>query len=366
MIYNLKTDKENIIRDISKLDKYGSILNFIKTGESKIVYDNILILVDIHYKTCFFIKNNIIYSRFIGEYNNTISKTLKSKIFNETEIAGVILPQKITKNKNAFDILINADLDNSGQVNSLLEIFNRDNYPTLSFSCLCKFYKDDLHVAVNNIANNKLKILDFNSDIVKNLTDSQKKILSDYQKSNIKDKIFPLKPPNPGFTLINGYKWHCPATVLLKENNQTGMFILFGQDENTYFGVELKGRPKTVNEAFQDLMPVEIRNKKGIKRQGEWFAVPVKEKDFPEIQDFVTFIDNYGGLAFALHRDFEKQSLHILSADYGGVTKNGQVFAKGNIILAHSNDEHEALHVKGLYTFVKNTAKRSFSEQGVD
>lgn len=364
MIYNLKTDKESIISNIQKLYEYGSIFKFIKNGKNKIIHDNIIILVD--YTNCYFIKNNIIYGKYIDKYENTIQKSLKSKVFHQDEIVGIILPQKITKNKNAFDILINADLDDRGYINNLLQIFKSTNYPTLSFNCLSKFYKNNILTALNNIINNRLKIIDYNPDIVKNLTDNQKKILSDYQKSKLKDKVLQLKPPNPGFTLINDSEWHCPATVLLKESKQNGMHILFGQDEETYFGVELKGKPKTVNEAFQDLIPIEIRNKKGVERQGEWFVVPVKEKDFPKINNFASFIDDQGGLALALHRDSENQSLHILSASYGGVTKEGKIFAKGNISLSHSNDDHEEIYIQGMYTFVKNTAKRSFSEKGVD
>jgi hypothetical protein len=61
--------------------------------------------------------------------------------------------------------------------------------------------------------------------------------------------------------------------------------MLFGMDEDSYFGVKLADNPNTVNEAFKSLMPKEVCNKKHWKRQGEWFALPIDVEKLPKITE---------------------------------------------------------------------------------
>lgn len=174
------------------------------------------------------------------------------------------------------------------------------------------------------------------------------------------------KPKEKGFTKIKTWddqsNWHRASTILLRYKNESW---LVGQDEGTYFGVVLADHPQTISAAFESLIPKELRKKKDIQRQGEWFLVPVKEQKVPVVE-FVTGAENT-----LLPKTEADSNSHSLVADKiricgqhceKGLTP-GQVFACNGGIY---HNEHEKVDYSGWVTFVRNTALRSVSQEGVD
>lgn len=214
--------------------------------------------------------------------------------------------------------------------------------PSISFNCLGELLGrgSDGRMAMTK---GRIVVLDFLPDERRELTPKQKRMTNTERRK--------LQSPTAGFVLV-GQSWHRSATVLVK-NAKTETRFLLGSDEGQYFGVELKGQPNTVDEAFLDLTP-EAARVAGTKRQGEWYAVPVEEAEVPEsvgvIEDMV------------LKKDDPESNNHNLSA-YVIRIGNGVVFAK-NWELQHS--QHVTLTAKGWVKFLRNTAVRSVSEEGVD
>jgi len=141
--------------------------------------------------------------------------------------------------------------------------------------------------------------------------------------------------------------------------------MLLGMDEDSYFGVELKDNPKTVQAAYNSLIPKLCRGVDGVKRQGEWFAKPEKASDIPDITECCITIDDTNGDCIALNRDNKDSAKHYLFCDEARV-KDNTIYAY-NPTLSHENEEHADLDLDNRwYTFHRNTAVRSFSVQGVD
>lgn len=243
-------------------------------------------------------------------------------------------------------VVCNADLgpERGGQ-NDLIEYDKGDcgNAPSISFRCLGRLLAGNVH-------GKELRV-DYGSEALV----EGKVVILDFEP----DQRLPLKagkkvggkwvPPSAGFTKI-GPTWHRPAIVLLREKNK---HFLMGQDDSQYFGVQLKGRPFTVADAFADLIPEEARVG-GVERQGEWFMVPVDEKNIPEP---FGEIDGY----VILPRE-RMSNEHKLSG--------AELRIRDNVIFARSptleHDEHGALHGSGWFKFIKNTAVLSVSVEGVD
>ena len=148
---------------------------------------------------------------------------------------------------------------------------------TISFLCLSRFIDDAAPLKLAEMMHSgKIKLLDFTADETRSAADDDKKKFEEKK---------PLSPPELGFTYLSvGNMWHRAATVLLRYGR---MRIILGQDEGTYFGCELKGTPNTVKEAFRSLIPEHIRKVRGVRRQGEWFVVPVAAKNVPVVTECV-------------------------------------------------------------------------------
>jgi len=171
-------------------------------------------------------------------------------------------------------------------------------------------------------------------------------------------------PAPTGFTWVDG-RWHRPSTVLvLVDTGKRKFHALIGQDDDQYFGVELAGKPKTVTEAYRDLMPPDVQKAKFVYRQGEWFFIPVKKQDFPK-EPYA--VDDSSKLI--LPREDEQSNPHWLQ--YGArLDKDGnmwfyQPYKGTREVVFH--DQHQALRVpQGYYRVYRNTAVRSVSVEGVD
>jgi len=278
----------------------------------------------------------------------------------------------------AFPLLLNGDeeygIKPASSLHGDVEL-DKFNFPTLSLQCLGRLvysrWENDWAKQATNysklckaLSDGVVEVVDYTPDRSQELTEAEKKLRT-------KDK---LVPPS-GFTLIlqsGRYVFHQSATVVVRDNDyETPVYFLLGQDEETYFGCELTGKPQTVQEAFDDLVPDEAKVP-GTLRQGEWFAVPVKTKDVPKEEDCFAFFDDSSGswnrdgdFNLFLPRQDPLSNKHYVGASGEGRISPEGVFAKGATL---RHDEHEDLggDINTWYTFYRNTAVRSVSVGGVD
>lgn len=268
-------------------------------------------------------------------------------------------------------LILNGDASDLGDVNGLIEscgqflfIKNRKyKAATTSFACIGRLLFSDTEDFFDE--KNINKVIDW---IPKSILDyTQDK----YKKSQKDDEKLPLGRSRGGATLIysdfilnkNSRVWHSPSTLLLKHK---GKRYLIGQDEETFFGCELKGKPNTVKEAYEDLKPDIVKKKKKYKRQGEWFVYTVSKHEVPSVDNCAALFGkeyNTGG-GITLPLDDPNSNCHIVFADDGRISKKGDIYAFEPRI---EHPEHDILTMpRGWYTFVKNTAIRNISQEGVD
>lgn len=245
--------------------------------------------------------------------------------------------------------------------NELIVNGNLEDQPTTSFQCLAQLMGGN---AADRLADGKILLLDFTPDTTIDFTVEQKKQWREWEDTG----ELPLKRPKTpahltGFTAVgdgNKRHWHRSGTCLFKYKGNT---YLTGQDEGTYFGVELAGNPKTIKDAFVDLIPKAIRGKP-FQRQGEWFVIAVADKQVPNMYSLdivATHSDNYS-TNIALQRE-EGGNEHTVSASSILLTRSGKLFARDGEL---RHREHGSVKWSGWATFVKSTAKRSVSVEGVD
>lgn len=250
--------------------------------------------------------------------------------------------------------------------------------PVLSLACLAQFFpgkrgKLRYETLYQRLASNQLRIVDYTPDEMKPLTPAQKKVYAkvrrrkNYGSANFESQLLQeIKSPALGFTLIqpNSKKevcWHRASTVLIWDNVK-GQTILMGRDDDTYFGCQLPKYAESIADAYHVLTPKEVIGKKGVKRQGEWFMLPVDKKKVPEEADCVlSFYSDDEDVSLPLQKPGGNR--HFVHTYDGRVGKDGTVYAE-DVSLCH--EEHEEVYVKGWCTFHRNTAVRSFSQEGVD
>ncbi len=281
--------------------------------------------------------------------------------------------------------ILNAD---TGDFENLCGIKQFQNYPQISFSCVAKLFdktlrdKDQinmLHVKKHIHKLNILQLVDYNCEQIKQLTDADRKLINRKKHNNIIAQA--------GYSLIlreNRYIFHQAPTVVFKIHignyryilqnqleldkyiSQQDLFIIFGQDEGTYFvsafipDIQIT----SVADAFVALIPTEIRNRKDIRRQGEWFIVPVEEHEVPTIQESMCLANN-----IKLPIVNKNSNFHSINSDSYDCQEiiisreNNKIYAK-NAYLEH--DEHATVEIKDWATFMHNTEVFSFSMHGVD
>lgn len=225
--------------------------------------------------------------------------------------------------------------------------------PSVSFACISRLFsgvdtRRKYKEAIGKIGSGKVLVLDFRPD---------SRIRLSMKETRAARHGMKLRPPAPGYTML-GHEWHRPSTVLLGDV-KTGICYLLGQDENQYFGVQLAGKVKTVDEAMIDLQPPEIRGKK-FQRQGEWFIVPVKNE--PRIPKALGNIE-IAGEKLILKRESPQSNPHHIIANDVRFTASGEVYTQD---LDMEHDQHDTVSQSGWAKIVRNTAVRSVSEDGVD
>lgn len=358
-------EAQNILRSwenddfVNQCNDLSNIRDLIKKGETSISFDDKML-----FHCC--LTNYFVYDKKTGVVKDTglsdlmnITKSWINARLKEPQVTSVVLLPSKTKNQALFPIL-NGD-ENADNAPDFLDNIGTDgkiDNITISFECLSKFYNDAEDVA-QKLSSGEIKLVDYKPDSKKSLTSEEKKLFSKWIKSR--------KGPNPliapvGYTLV-GHQWHRSATVLFYDVK--GKFsIIMGQDEGAYFGCELADNPKTVDAAYKSLMPPAAR-RSTFQRQGEWFAIPVDENDIPSVENCVLEANTLEGGDFSLNRDSIFSAYHFLISAEIRVGKDGIVYAN-NSILRHSNDDHYDLESKDWVAFHRNTAKRSFSVEGVD
>lgn len=157
---------------------------------------------------------------------------------------------------------------------------------------------------------------------------------------------------------------HKAGTVLIKYNKT---YFIMGFDDGQYFGCELPKvtaatAPKTIEEGLKLLQPKEVTKSNFIGRQGEWFMIKseIPVKDVPLNKRFSMCDDSYASCI--LPKDSMRSNDHAINADWFTLLDGDLHWY--NVVVFH--DQHEEMKSYGLVRFIKNTAVRSVSVNGVD
>jgi len=360
--YEYGMDNTSDILNNNQILSHGWNVNigkFLTTGRYNIVLgrSKYPVLYEGDYEDyCLVIKNNVALWHTAKDGFN-ISDTEVSPPF-------VVLPKVSRRLKSKYlknMAIMNAD-DGDNTIN-VIGYYQHDNHlPQISFECLANFFNEDITLVTEMLGDGRLKLVDFIKEHRIRFTKKERQLISE-------DKQDELSSPKPGYNFI-ARAWHRPSSVLLRDVRSNGKSYLFGQDGNTYFGCELPGHPRNVESAFLHLMPKEARKAKGVLRHGEWFAIPINDIDVPrEYECIATFEDGV-----SLPVDDDESAKHRVSPtctiEYGSsgrILKDGTFYVLG-LKMQHSRRDHPDINIKTnqWYMIKKNTALRSFSQEGVD
>lgn len=356
----------------------SSFRQFTRTGEAPNAhYNGVPVFVEESY-SYYLLEDFYLFGVDHAYSTGNVPYIMKSveKSFNDFRFSGIVLDQRHVRCvKNVKKVFIaNADVGES--------VGFPDHYatetPCLSFECLGHFFdperksrnrlfEEPVRTAIELFREGKLQIIDFLPEKHIPFTDEEKRLA-------IKQRRRSLTPPEPGFTAVIGDVWHRPSTVLLwlKDGDRV-RYLLLGQDDQQYFGVELPRSCKTVEAAFLALIPNELKKDgkplPGIQRQGEWFAVPVDVSEVPSENEAVAIMHSEFGKGeehvsnMWLPVESASSNKHYIHCVEARVGKNGVLYVYSGSL---EHKEHEVIQVKGWSRFVKNTAVLSVSQDGVD
>jgi len=318
--------KESFLEKLDENPTCGSINHYLKTKQTEIKYGKHVFLTD-YMQNLYSIKNNVLYYINSIDYEQNRLSNIKN-FYDVDKIAGFI----------GETLIINGD-ENLGAD------FQDIEYPTIttSFNCLSRFFKNKKDMLAK-LTSGDVSILEITSDSFIPFTNEEKNFaLFDSDK---------LKSPGLGYTRL-GYEWHKAGNILLYDKTKPQTIIL-GMDEDSYFGCELPGKPKTIEAALKALIPASLRSRKDLHRQGEWFFVP----------ETIEVVSNqtYEDVRLTLPKDPDGND-HEVNADMMFIKKNGDVLLLNPTV---THWDHETLDLQGWFSFKCNTAIRSFSEEGVD
>lgn len=363
-LQEIDEDDKAALAVAEKAMKQSTIADFLNDNETKIKTDDGNLLLVLNKEEAAQSLRSIInhYDRpYVYEIDdNKIIDLARYTRIQGQRVCGFILP--------SGKVLINADLDESiGESDSFVTKMAEFKMPTVSYRCLIRCLIPGIsETGVKNahytklfqlLEDGDLRLVDFTPDVfVKSKTYRSGRGASKKEQADMEAK---------GFTYLYNGTYHKPSTVLVcytHDNGKLTSFVL-GVDESQYFGCELPygENPSTIKVAFEALKPEAIRKTKSLLRQGEWFAVPVKGTVVPPAHECL-LVD-----VITLPKEDKKSSDHQIFNGEIRVGVNGTLYAK-NFRLEHSNGDHAELRGKrdNWYTFVRNTAVRSVSQQGVD
>lgn len=234
------------------------------------------------------------------------------------------------------DILLDADESDDGNVSI-------DGAAGISFSCLESFFptprRRTFPVHLRAILKES-KVIDFTNQ--------------EWSKS-----------PKPGFTKM-GNQYHRAGSTVLRIQ---GKDYLFGFDDGQYFGCELPRKVKDIDDAFLSLTPKAAIGKKDVKRQGEWFFVPLP-KGFrpPEISESVITPSDNDEIALPIEtRQSNRHNIYKANIDSVRIiwTPTGMRYFVKDVSISH--EQHPNVSIgSNWHEIHKNLAVRSVSQDGVD
>lgn len=156
------------------------------------------------------------------------------------------------------------------------------------------------------------------------------------------------------------------------------------------FVAELPKMAKSIKEAYSLLMPEEVikaeKKRLPVKRQGEWFFIPVSKSPIKDITErewlIVLATESRGAMRSLVGEKFMnriRKQANVISkkipyrreleaggnrpniVEYG-VEINGKIYCKGEV--KHTGREHEPIMLKTWHMAVPNTAVKSFQISG--
>jgi hypothetical protein len=168
---------------------------------------------------------------------------------------------------------------------------------------------------------------------------------------------------------------HRPAMLLMKpgKGNKYPHHVLLGQDEESYFACALPTKKSsTIAQALKELCPKEARGK-FVRRQGEWFEVPIPTNKVPDREQCIADLSRYDLNPGSLQPPEPALFLgplklggnpHKLQADKVRIAQDGHVYAyKANLTHDHHKDllwANQPDDVMGWWVkYVRNTAVES-------
>jgi len=160
------------------------------------------------------------------------------------------------------------------------------------------------------------------------------------------------EPPREFTTLI----WNDKTNKAEKVRQMTPGFMrkyLLGMDEAHLFISELpqEGAINKVKDAHKVLKPEYIitseKETRRIKRQGEWFFIPITSKEQKMIEENMNFLEKKISLEERNNPHIAEQFLNI----------QGELFVSGKI----KHVEHKTLKLNGWFRVLKNTEVRNRS-----
>lgn len=302
----------------------------------------------------------IIYERTLNNAKKALTKQEK------TWFAFVLVPYN--KKSQKYLLAINGDEGVDNETPESVE--NCDSF-TMSFECVRRLLdlKDIGEVAAR--LQKTIKVVDFDNDDYIEFTKKETNVFQKWANGGRQGPL-PLEPPKAGYTARYS-DWHRSATVLIYDSEKKASFLI-GQDENTYFGVQLVDNPKTVEDAFVSLQHPAVRGKNNVVRQGEWFALSLTEEEVPSVAECVaevipgTDVDqiHHDYVRFNLNRaEGDESARHMIKAEEIRVAKDGTVYAK-DATLTHERGDHVDLNTDGWVAYYRNTAVQAVSVEGVD
>lgn len=358
----LNLNRERDRQRYAKIVKNGEILPLIdfkdfvcKDAQSNMRYGKIQVF-DAKLQGGIAVSGNLIYG-LPSSVRHFAADTL---VLEEDNLLAVLLPDytKQRPKKVKHWLLLNADEPTSYSVSNLVSEFGNFNFPLISFNCLERFYADR-EAMTKKFQRGTVKVLDFTAEDKIKFTKEETKA---YRKAKKAGDGGGMKPPKPGYSIIEscpGFIWHRSGATLLQDGNA---FILMGQDEGTYFGVELPHPVQSIQQAYDCLVPEGAKNK-AYMRQGEWFLVDVKESEVPTFPNIAFEVEGQSDPCYVLPKESLDSNDHELECQHLIVGSDGFLYAK-NGSLHHS--QHVSVAFANWVKFLRNTAKQSFSQDGVD
>lgn len=173
------------------------------------------------------------------------------------------------------------------------------------------------------------------------------------------------------------FTYHEIGTVLLFSPENSSLWIC-SMDEDTYFISKLPYWCNTIQEAFNSLKPLEVkeaeRDGKEVKRQGEWFFIPCESVISPVTKyplSPMSKVKNKSGelliqrKANLPEKDSKGSNVHQVTAKYGEyVTGLVRHYRKEVDRKSRLSGEHSILKLKGWYKAVLNKSLEDYSSEG--